>query len=975
LTELEQLRSALSDRYRIEEEIGRGGMATVYRAEDLRHKRPVAIKVMDPDVTSMLGKERFLREIEIEANLQHINILPLYDSGAANGFLYYVMPFVEGESLRARLNREKQLPLPEAVAITREVADALSYAHERGVVHRDIKPENILLTGGHAVLADFGIARAVGTAGGRRVTESGHFIGTPAYMSPEQASGDPDLDGRSDLYSLACVLYEMLAGEQVFSARTAQALFAKHMLEPPPAIRILRPTVPSKIESAIEKALAKTVTDRFATTSEFVSALAAPAEVLARQPPEPAVQPTTVEALDIELVPERALGLWSRLVGRVRERSWLAVLAALVVVAGLYSLDRWFLDGVELDRSRIVVFPFTVSPRELGTVGEDVATLIGYAFERTGELSRIDGWQALDESQRSQSLPRRSARSIAQSFGAAFYVAGRVFLDNDSVRVLVELHDIENRSILASSDYSSAANEGWDRRESEKAAQQLIPALLPTQLAFELATLSGQSQAIDAFLTGERAFRRARFRDALESYRAALDADSSFALAALKGARAALWTHRSAQARDLVATALKRSELLTPFQAQFANGLNDYVSGRADSALSHLRQAFNVAPEWWVLARVGEVYTHLLPNESPLDSLAEATFLEVRHHDPDFKPVLLHLIEFAVRKGQIRHAEGLFGQFRGAEPDSSRLALAELMLECVKTSPEHVDWQRAVLSDPSIVYEVAQSLAVGGLQPQCADAGWRAILANANTTTESGIAYHFGALLGLQNLLVAQGRNEEAKGLLKASEPTYGDPIRQMYLLNTIAGADMQAEAGPAVEEYRRRVRTGEYTSVLYPWLVGVWAVHEGRLEEARSIADSLAALAARSDSRRDRLMSSSLEARVALLTGDSGRALALLQQLTPTKPYGSVPRPWEGLAAEQLALAELHFARGDYAEALAVAANFDAPARSPFDLPYLPASLSLRIRIARALGDEELEARCRRRLSALGREDLLGSD
>jgi tRNA A-37 threonylcarbamoyl transferase component Bud32/tetratricopeptide (TPR) repeat protein len=791
LNELDHLRSALSDRYRIEGEIGRGGMATVYGAEDLKHKRRVAIKVMDPELASMLGKERFLREIEIEANLQHINILPLHDSGAANGFLYYVMPFVEGESLRARINREKQLPLREAVAITREVADALSYAHERGVVHRDIKPENILLSGGHAVLADFGIARAVGTAGGKRVTASGHSIGTPAYMSPEQASGDADLDGRSDLYSLACVLYEMLAGEPVFSGRTAQALFAKHMLEPPPAIRILRPAVPAEIEGAIEKALAKTATDRFESTSEFVSALEAPAEVIVRPPPEP----TVVEALDAERVPEEELGLWQRLVGhvRVRRRLGLMAAAALVVVAGLYSVDRWLLDGRELDRNRIVVFPFTVSPRELQISGEDVATLIGYAFERTGELTRIDGWQALDESQRSQSLSRSSARSIAQSFGAAFYVAGRVFLGGDSVRVLVELHDIENRSLLASSDYSSTADEGWDQRESEKAAQELIPALLPAQPAFELASLSGRSQAIEAFLAGERAFRRARFSEALESYQAALDADSLFALAALKGTRAALWQHDGSRARQMLDIALRQSALLTPFQAQFANGLDDYLLGRADSAVARFRQAFAVAPEWWVLARLGEVYWHFLPRESPLDSLAEAAFLEVRHNDPDFKPVLFHLIEIAVRKGQIRRAEGLLGQFRDAEPDSSRLAVAELMLECVKTSPETVDWQRAVLNDPANVFEAAQSLATGGMQPACAGAGWRGILAHANTTTASGIAYHFGALLGLQSLLVAQGQTEEARELLQASEPTYGPAIHHMYLFNTIAGADMRA--------------------------------------------------------------------------------------------------------------------------------------------------------------------------------------
>jgi serine/threonine-protein kinase len=206
----------------------------------------------------MVGPERFLREIQIEAGLQHINILPIHDSGKSDGFLYYVMPYVEGESLRVRIDREKQLPLDDALHITREIAEALSYAHHHGIVHRDIKPENILLSEGHAVLADFGIARAVGVAGGQRVTDSGHIVGTPQYMSPEQASGESDLDGRSDLYSLGCVLYEMLAGEPPFTGRTAQAVIARHIMENPPPLQVVRPSVPPAVGEAIERALAKT---------------------------------------------------------------------------------------------------------------------------------------------------------------------------------------------------------------------------------------------------------------------------------------------------------------------------------------------------------------------------------------------------------------------------------------------------------------------------------------------------------------------------------------------------------------------------------------------------------------------------------------------------------------------------------------------------------------------------------------------
>jgi serine/threonine protein kinase len=242
-------------------------MATVYLAEDLKHHRPVAVKVLHPELGAVLGGERFLREIELSARLTHPHILPLHDSGNADGFLFYVMPYVEGESLRDRLTREKQLPLDDALRIAREVADALSYAHARGVIHRDIKPENILLESGHAVVADFGIARAVSAAGGARLTETGLAVGTPQYMSPEQAAASGDLDGRCDLYSLGCVLYEMLAGHPPFQGSTAQELLARHATDPMPPLRTGRTTIPEGVEAAVAKALAKVPADRFATAA------------------------------------------------------------------------------------------------------------------------------------------------------------------------------------------------------------------------------------------------------------------------------------------------------------------------------------------------------------------------------------------------------------------------------------------------------------------------------------------------------------------------------------------------------------------------------------------------------------------------------------------------------------------------------------------------------------------------------------
>jgi serine/threonine-protein kinase len=274
MTDVGRLTAALEGRYRIERELGQGGMATVYLAEDLKHQRRVAIKVLLPELAASLGAERFLREITTTANLRHPHILPLYDSGEAGGFLYYVMPVVEGESLRDRLDREKQLPLDDALSIAREVADALSYAHSRGVIHRDIKPENILLESGHAVVADFGIARAVSAAGGEKLTGTGMAIGTPQYMSPEQAAGEKDLDGRSDLYSLGCVLYEMLAGQPPFTGPTVESVIHQHLMAIPPPVTQLRPSVPPEVVAALQRALAKAPADRFNPVAQFAVALA-----------------------------------------------------------------------------------------------------------------------------------------------------------------------------------------------------------------------------------------------------------------------------------------------------------------------------------------------------------------------------------------------------------------------------------------------------------------------------------------------------------------------------------------------------------------------------------------------------------------------------------------------------------------------------------------------------------------------------
>jgi TolB-like protein len=415
-----RLSSALADRYRIDREIGRGGMATVYVAEDLKHHRKVAIKVLDPALAAAVGAERFLREIEIAASLRHPHILPLYDSGeiaAAGGpaLLYFVMPFVDGESLRDRLNREHQLPIDDALRIAREVADALSYAHARNIVHRDIKPENILLEAGHAVVADFGIARAIASAGSATaLTGTGMSIGTPAYMSPEQAAGDSEVDGRSDLYSLACVLHEMLAGQPPFAGATVEALVRQHIATPPPPVTQFRPAVPAAVADALTRALSKTPADRFNPVGQFASALTVTST---------AAVPATARPGPRWVIP--------------------AALVAVALLAG-----SWFLlrpeSGAAASRAvpRIAVLPLDDLSGD--TAGTPLA--LGMQGEIITELTQLAD---LEVTARSSTMEYRGANRdvgrIGRELGVTHVLEGSMQRAADQVRLTFQLVDVASR--------------------------------------------------------------------------------------------------------------------------------------------------------------------------------------------------------------------------------------------------------------------------------------------------------------------------------------------------------------------------------------------------------------------------------------------------------------------------------------------------------------------------------------------------
>ena len=426
-TSLERLRSAIADRYEIKRELGHGAMATVYLARDLKHDRDVAVKVLRDDVGFALGAERFRREIELVTHLSHPHILPIYDSGQADGELFYVMPFVEGESLRSKLNRERQLSVDESLRITCEVASALDHSHRHGIIHRDIKPENILLEDGQALLADFGIARAASLSG-EKLTSTGVSLGTPTYMSPEQGMADPNIDARSDIYSLGCVLYEMLAGQPPFTGNTTQALIARHSLDQVPSLSVVRSSVPEEVEDAILRALEKVPADRFGSAREFADALRA------------------CQASGMH--PIRRTGQRSRQIPRARRRDWRMVAGivagALLVLTGAAWASKELLrkgrpsvaSGYRPQRVAVLYFKDLSPDKKLGYLAN------GLTESLIADLNRVSALDVVSANGVKQFEGSDVSRdSISRALEAGTLVDGAVESEGNQARVTFRLID------------------------------------------------------------------------------------------------------------------------------------------------------------------------------------------------------------------------------------------------------------------------------------------------------------------------------------------------------------------------------------------------------------------------------------------------------------------------------------------------------------------------------------------------------
>ncbi|HVL18754.1 MAG TPA: serine/threonine-protein kinase, partial [Gemmatimonadales bacterium] len=522
------LAASLADRYRVDGELGRGGMAVVYRAHDLRHDRAVALKVLRPELAASLGADRFLREIRFAARLQHPHILPLLDSGElpavpgiSSQVLWYAMPLVEGESLRDRLRRGGPQPVADVLRWGAELADALAYAHGHGVVHRDIKPENVLLSGQHVLLADFGVARALQTSSDDRLTETGLALGTPAYMSPEQALADTTLDGRADLYSLGCVLYELLTGEPPYTGPTAQSIVAKRLSDPIPSARRLRETVPPALDDILQRLLAKSPADRFGGAAELGAALAGlpttTAGVAAASSPAMPPRPRTA------VPPYRRIAVLLPLV---------LLLAAAAAFLALRSRGRET-AGPSLDPNAVAILPFRVTApgHDLDYLAEGLVDLLAVKLDGSAGIRAIQprGVLAAPGDRPAVGLSADSGDAVARRAGAGMVLDGSLVRSAAGVELSATLRPVTGNSPAAR---ASAAGS----LDSLPVLVDRLAAQLLAGRAGNLTTLGELSttRAITEFLQGKTAMRRGRYGEAKAHYMAALREDSTFALAAVE---------------------------------------------------------------------------------------------------------------------------------------------------------------------------------------------------------------------------------------------------------------------------------------------------------------------------------------------------------------------------------------------------------------------------------------------------------
>jgi hypothetical protein len=885
-------------------------MATVYLAEDVRHRRRVAIKVLHPELAHAVGPDRFLREIEIAAQLQHPHILPLLDSGAAAGLLYYVMPYVQGESLRNRLTRERQLPLEDVLQIARQIASALAYAHEQGVVHRDIKPENILLGADHAVLADFGIARALSAAGGERLTETGLTLGTPAYMSPEQASGERHLDSRSDIYSLGCVVYEMLAGEPPFTGPTVQAIIAKRFGGPVPRVRVVREELPEAVDRALERALAKAPADRFRTAATFSQAL-------------------------VEAATARRVGLIPRLTRR--RSAGLALIGGFTLVAllllGLVIWRRPVTDGT-VDPALVLVLPFEVADADssLRYLREGMADLLSMKLTGEGGPRAVDSRAVLGRWSRIAGSPGtnvdpKDAIGLAKGFRAGRLIQGSI--------VGTSSHLILTASVIR------VPEGGTVTRASVAGPVDNLPLLVDRLTSQVLAGEAGRTDlaslttlpALRAYLDGKSAIRAGHPDEALKDLDHALRIDSTFVLAALEFQEASGWASgwlsddygpggvlRAWPFRDRLSP---RDHALLVAHA----GPRFPLPSTTAEFLEAAEQAVAAAPEraeaWY---KLGDEYFHwgaLLSLPHPLGQAA-AAFRRAEELDsaagrrPDAEP-LGHLLEIAAYEGDTAGVRRLGARALAnpgtEDPDAVRWLMAYVLGDSAALSNLRARFnQMSFASLTSISLESQQT----GLAPEDARRAVNAMLSTAKTQNER----RWG-LLHLYGLALNGGRPAEAQAARRQHGGEHDWNSIDYALFwggdSTAAAEEFRELVGVADGPLTRSPR-GAAEHVLEICRTEAWRLANGDFGHARSAIARLRGAIPRGVSVHDsartvagaQTCAEFLEAWWASATrqSEAPRMIIRLDSLARTSPYGWNP-------AWNLVVARLLESQGDKSRAL----------------------------------------------------------
>jgi serine/threonine protein kinase/Flp pilus assembly protein TadD len=682
-----QLETALSSRYRVERELGRGGMATVFQAIDLRHERKVALKVLHTELSASLGPDRFLREIKLAARLNHPHIVPLYDSGEADGFLYYVMPLIEGESLRDRLLRDGRVSTEESLHLVRGIASALDYAHRLNIVHRDIKPENVMLQDGEALVTDFGIAKAVSVASGDTLTQTGMMIGTPAYVSPEQAAGEANLDGRSDQYSLGCVLYEMLSGKKPFSGATAQAILSKRFSEPVPSIREAFRDATPEIETALQRALAKESTERFPTTVEFARALVA--SHLSTPDGSLLTQASAGTAKSVAVLP------FSSQTGDQENESFADGIAEEIINA----LSK--IKALKVS-SRTSSFSFKGRNEDIREIARklQVGTILEGSVRKSGKRLRVTA-QLVNAADNSQLWAERYDRELEDVFAIQDEISANIV---SALRVVLT--------------------------EDEKKAIEQVP--------------TANVEAYEFYLRGRQFFhqhRRRAMEFAVQMFENAIELDPGYALAQCGVADCCSFLfqyyHASQENLNRAISASKRALELSPHlaEAHASRGLAVSLTGQFDEAEREFQEAMRLDPKSFEAAYF---YGRACNAVGKLDEAAKWFERAVTVRPDDFAAQML-LSNCYMALGRIDDATSAMRRAYDASrkhlelnPDNPRaLYMGALALRGLGEPEKALDWnrraQRMEPDDPSVLYNVACNYAQLSLPREAIEALSRAI--------------------------------------------------------------------------------------------------------------------------------------------------------------------------------------------------------------------------------------------------------